>query len=305
MSATSSRSVNGKPDRGSEGGTAWARRRLRKACVSLGAAVIAGLAVAGLVSGTAPASAATSATATSRNWIGVGWNIHLSDQADPATTSHFFNKSGSFGTGPNPAADPVQDNYSSNAALVYQSYAQFASDIASKAITYPYRWVMYDPEEWQNTPLDEQQDPVKYLGLFGQLAHARGYRVIETPARDLGNVAGSVIPRQPREALNQWYLRAGLARAAAAASDVYVVQDQVNTTSLADYTALFNGARHQALAAKPGATVDAEVSTNYGTASDMVAAARSVRANGYYVSTTSAGVGQATQFLRQMRSAGY
>ncbi len=58
---------------------------------------------------------------------------------------------------------------------------------------------MYDPENWSATPVNEQQDPVKYMTLFGQLAHANGLKVIQAPALDLGTVPGSVLPRQAGE----------------------------------------------------------------------------------------------------------
>ncbi len=266
-----------------------------------------------LLAATAAAFAATvgggvsAASASTHDWIATGWNIHLADQLDPATTGHFFNTSGSFGTGPKTSVNPVIDGFAANAVLVYDSYAQFAADLQSGAISHAYKWVLYDPEEWPQTPTAEQLNPIKYLAQFGQLAHAHGYKVIEAPGRDLGNVArsGSACPEQPGETLDHWYIRCDIAGAAAAASDVYVLQDQVNTTDLAAYGALFSGARQQALAASPRAVVDSELSTNYGTASQMAAAARSVNADGFYVSITSPAIGRADQFFRLMRAAGY
>jgi hypothetical protein len=250
---------------------------------------------------------AATASASTHDWIATGWNIHLADQLDPGTAGHFFNTSSSFGTGPNLSADPVTDGFAAKAVLVYDSYAQFAADLASGTVGPDYKWVLYNPEEWSQTPTAEQLSPVKYLTLFGQLAHSHGYKVIEAPGRDLGNVAraGSACPELSGENLNHWYVRCNIAGAAAAASDVYVLEDQVNTTNLAAYDALFASARQQALAANPRALVDSELSTNYGTASQMAAAAKSVNADGFYVSITSAAIGQADQFFRLMRSAGY
>jgi hypothetical protein len=280
-------------------------RRSRRRLVKIVAGVAGGLAVlivlAMLASGSAGAS-----TAPARNWIGTGWNVHLAYQADPATTKHFFSAATSFGTGPSSAASPVTDGFSASAAMYYSSYAQFQSDLSSGAITYPYKWVMYDPEGWAGTPAAEQHSPVKYLGLFARLAHAKGYKVIATPARDLGNVATTCPLRtKTGESLDQWYIRCKIA-AAAAAADVYVVQDQVNTTSITRYQSLFNQARAQAIAVNPAVQVDAEVSTNYGTATQMAAAAQSVpSASGFYLSTTTAGITQTTQFLQKMQTAGY
>ena len=84
--------------------------------------------------------------------------------------------------------------------MSYTSYAQFKSNIRSGAIRYPYHWVMYDPEHWSKTPVSEQQNPVRYMTLFGQLAHAHGLKVIQAPALDLAYVTGSVLPRnRPRD----------------------------------------------------------------------------------------------------------
>jgi hypothetical protein len=266
-----------------------------------------------LVVATAAALAATvgggvsAASAGTHDWIATGWNIHLADQLDPATAGHFFNTSSSFGTGPQASASPVTNGFAANAVLVYYSYAQFASDIQGGAISPSYRWVLYDPEQWSQTPVAEQLNPVKYLTQFGQLAHAHGFKVIEAPGRDLGNVArsGSGCPELPGEDLDHWYVRCDIAGAAAAVSDVLVVQDQVNTTNLAEYDGLFGSARQQALAASPQIVVDAELSTNYGTAGQMAAAAKSVNADGFYVSITSPAIGQADQFFKLMRAAGY
>jgi hypothetical protein len=278
-------------------------RRRRPLLGTLGSLLaVTAAAFAATVGGGAPA-----ASAATHDWIATGWNIHLANQMDPATTRHFFNTSSSFGTGPKASSDPVTDGFGANAVLVFGSYAQFASELASGTISADYKWVLYDPEEWPQTPLAEQLSPGKYLTQFGQLAHSRGYKVIEAPGRDLGNVAraGSSCPELPGENLDHWYIRCDIAGTAAAASDVYVLQDQVNTTNVAEYDALFAAARTQALAASPQVIVDSELSTNYGTASQMAAAAKSVNADGFYVSITSPAIGQADQFFRLMRSAGY
>jgi hypothetical protein len=289
---------------GGSGPASGSPRSVRKA-LSWAAAAVAGALTAVAIAITVTSGSAGAATAP-RNWIGTGWNVHLAYQADKDTIGHFFNASTSFGTGPSNTANPVTDGLASSATMYYSSYAQFQSDLSSGAITYPYKWVMYDPEGWANTPAAEQKDPVRYLGLFAQLAHSKGYRVIETPARDLGNVA-TVCPLNTKtgENLDQWYVRCKIA-AAAAAADVYVLQDQVNTTNLTEYAWLFNQARAQAVAASPSVQVDAEVSTNYGDASDMAAAAKSVpKASGFYVSMTSPSIAEAGEFFDLMQAAGY
>lgn len=262
--------------------------------------VAAAAALAAMAAGGTPV-----ASAATHNWIAIGWNIHLANQIDPATTAHFFNTADSFGTGPNPGSNPVTDGFLTTAVLVYDSYAQFASDLRNGVISYRYKWVFYDPEMWPQTPHAEQLDPVKYLHQFGQLAHAHGYKVIEAPARDLGRVTDSACPLARGEKLDHWYIRCGIARAAAANADVYLVQDQANTTNLTAYDWLFTSARGQARAANPKIVVDCEVSTNRGTPWQMATAAKSVAANGYYIASTKAALADAVRFLRQMRAAGY
>jgi hypothetical protein len=253
----------------------------------------------------AAAIGAGPASASVHNWAMTGWSIHLTNQLDPATASHFFNTGTSYGTGPNSTGNPISDGFGTSAVLTYASYAQFASDLQNGAISPNYKWVLYDPEMWSQTPVSEQQNPALYMKLFGQLAHANGYSVIEAPARDLAQVPGSVCPQLPGENLDHWFVRSNIAGAAAAYSDVFVLQDQVNTTNLTEFGYLYNTTRGQALAANPQVQVDAEVSTNYGTPDQMAAAAQSVSADGYYINATTPTIAQADQFLREMQAAGY
>jgi hypothetical protein len=249
--------------------------------------------------GAAPASASTG------NWIMTGWNVHLINQSDPATASHFFNTTNSYGTGPNAATSPISDGFADSGVLLYTSYAQFASDVANHAISSGYQWVMYDPEMWSSTPLNEQQNPAQYLQMFGQLAHANGYKVIESPARDLASVPGAACPMQPGDNLDRWFIRCNIAGAAAANADIVVIQDQVNTTNLTEFGNLYNTTRNQARAANPQIVVDVELSTNYGTADQEAAAAQSINADGYYISATQTTLSQADRFLQEMQAAGY
>src|SRR4029077_3883837 len=180
-----------------------------------------------------------SAATITTNWVMTGWNIHQLDLLTPAIASHFFNTTGSYGTGPSAATSPVSDGFATSGVLAYTSYAQFAADIASHAIAPTYSWVMYDSEYWSATPLNEQQNPALYMQKFGQLAHANGLKVIEAPGRDLGLVPGSACPQTPGENLDHWYLRCNIPAAAASSADLLVVQDQVNTTNPAEFDFLY------------------------------------------------------------------
>jgi hypothetical protein len=264
----------------------------------LAATVAAGAAAATF--GTAAASAATTS-----NWVMTGWNIHQLDQLNPAIAQHFFNTPSSYATGPLAATSPVSDGFATSGVLVYNSYAQFAADIASHAIAPAYTWVMYDPEYWAATPLNEQQNPAAYMQQFGQLAHAHGLKVIQAPGRDLALVPGAACPQARGENLDRWYLRCNLPGAAAADADMVVIQDQVNTTNTAEFDYLYNTSRAEAQAANPAVLTDAEVSTTYGTAGQMATAAKSAHADGIYINATTPTLAKTKAFLHAMQIAGY
>ena len=241
-------------------------RGLRGAGIKAGIAALASVSAAGvalaMVAG--PAGAATKPA-----WSMTAGNVQSLSQQDPGTASYFFNTPGSFGAGASLVRNPVQAGYATTPVLSYTSYAQFKSDISSGSISYAYQWVMYDPEDWSATPVSEQRNPVKYMTSFGQLAHAHGLKVIQAPALDLAYVTGSVLPRNRRESGNQWFVRVNLAGTAAAAGDIFQLQDESNTTNRSQYTGLFNSTQAQAQAANPNVKVFSEVSTVNGTAAQM------------------------------------
>jgi hypothetical protein len=51
--------------------------------------------------------------------------------------------------------------------------------------------------------------------------------------------------------------------------------------------------------------VDAEVSTTYGTAGQMVTAAKSIGADGIYINATTSALSKVKSFLSNMQRAGY
>jgi hypothetical protein len=262
-----------------------------------GAAIVAGATLALLSGGAAFA-------ATKPAWFMTASNVQSLSQTDSATASHFFNTASSYGAGASLVKTPVQAGYATTPVLNYTSYAQFAADIASGAIKYPYKWVMYDPEDWSQTPVNEQQDPVKYMELFGQLAHAHGLKVVEAPAMDLCSVTGTNYPRLSGETCSQWFSRVNIAGAGATNGDIFVLQDESNTTNLSQYVSLYNSSATQAHAANSGIAVYSEVSTANGTAAQMTAATESISPDGMYVAAPGA-TAQADQFFQNMQAAGY
>src|SRR5579863_9399548 len=178
-----------------------------KITAALGAVAVAG----GIALGVLSAGAGAASAATKPAWFMTAGNIQTLSQADSATAAHFFNTPSAYGAGASLVKTPVQAGYATTPVLNYTSYAQFSSDIASGAIKYPYKWVMYDPEDWGQTPVGEQQNPVLYMKLFGQLAHAHGLKVVEAPALDLCSVTGTKYPRRSGETCSQWGTRVNIA----------------------------------------------------------------------------------------------
>ena len=273
----------------------WRPRTTRaKAVVAAVVAAGAGLVLAVVLSGS-PARPV---------WIMTAGNVQSMSLQDAGLAAHFFDTSASYGAGASLVKTPVQARYDTTPVLAYTSYARFSSDIRSGAVRYRYKWVLYDPENWSATPAGERQNPVKYMTLFGQLARAHGLKVIQAPALDLGTVAGSVLPRHRGESVNQWYVRVDIAGAAAASGDIFLLQDESNTTVKGQYAPLFNTTESQARAANASVKVFSEVSTVNGTAAQMATAAKSIRPDGFYVAAAGK-IAQALQFFRLMRTAGY
>jgi hypothetical protein len=275
----------------------------RRATRVIGGALAALTAMAGVTGVVLHTSAGRADAASQLSWAMTAGNIQQMSQQDPVTTSYFFNTPNSYGTGSSLVRSPVQSGYATTPMLNETSYAQFSSDIQN-GITYPYKWVMYDPENWAQTPLNEQQDPIKYMQLFGQLAHAHGLKVTDVPARDLSSASGSLYPRLKGETTDQWFVRVNLAGAAAAYGDTFILQDEANETNISEYDWLFNQVKAEALAANPGIRVFSEVSTSNGTPDQMAAAAQSMSPDGFYVAAPGA-IPQATQFFQEMKGAGY
>jgi len=276
------------------------RARNRLLGLTAAAALTAGALLAPVLGSAAAASAAT----TTPGWLMGAGTLAGINAADPALTAAVLNTPATYGAGSSLTGNPIQPGLAATPVLDYTSYAQFASDIANSRISFPYQWVMYDPEKWAQTPLNEQQNPDQYMTLFGQLAHVHGLKVIMAPALDLGYVPGAVTPRLPGETIGHWYLRANIATAAAASGNIVNVQTESLTTSLPAYDTLFNGAAAQARAANPAVQVFTEVSTVNGTATQMTAAAESVSPDGYYLAAPGA-TAQAVQFVQNMHTAGH
>ncbi len=99
-------------------------------------------------------------------------------------------------------------------------------------------------------------------------------------------------------------MRANIAGAAAAAGDIFQLQDESNITAGGQYAYMFNTAQAQARAANSSVQVFSEVSTVNGTAAQMARAAESISPAGMYVAAAG-NMAQADQFFQLMKTAGY
>lgn len=245
---------------------------------------------------------AASAAGTSHNWMvnnGALGNLYSYDQV---TANYFWNRPGSYAEGNGTvSSNPVPDGLAATGVLRYTSYTQFLSDVNNHVITWPYKWVKYDNESWSQTPANEQADPGKYMAAFEALADVHGYSTILEPARDLANSDTVCAWNRGTETMDQWYLRCIPKQAAV--GDLYQVQTQADEQNIPAYQALFNGAKTQARAVNPAIVMDAEVSTDRGTATQMTAAAESVAPDGYHITASDTAVFD--QFLKNMKAAGY
>lgn len=186
------------------------------------------------------------------------------------------------------------------------SHARFADDVASGEIPDDVRVVMYDPEGWDRTPLDERLDPIGSIQAFGALARSKGYAVIVTPHANLVSVPGS--PHAPRgdESREDAYLRSGIVEAAAGNADAVETQAQRMQNDPKAYRAFVADTARLARDANPDVQVLSGLSTHPGypaTAEMLVAAWRSVRdiVDGHYLSLAKLRlVDLATAFLRQL-----
>jgi hypothetical protein len=264
---------------------------------------------AGLATAAGGAPVISTATAW---WMSNARYIDEMYQAAPGVTSFYFNQPAAYAISTTPGSTGILDGFTCTPILKYTSYAQLQSDIAAGNVISPaFTWLMYDNEYWSGsgeTPTAEYNDPWTYMTSFTALAHANGYKVMLTPSRDLGLAPGSVNPKLTSETLDQWYLRTDIpGSAASSGAEIVHIQAQADTVPLSAYTAFFSQAQSQALAraAFAGCQVSAGISTTYGAASDMAAAAIAVAvasppAAGFWLNATDATIPEAVQCLAIM-----
>ena len=165
------------------------------------------------------------------------------------------------------------------------------------------RLVMYDPEAWSATPIDEQRLPVLYMQRFARLAKRHGWQVLLTPNPDLMTVTGGACVARTGESMIAAYARCDIAGSAAKAADIVETQAQAFESNPAAYRSFVQSTASQARLANPQVHVIAGLSTEQGAAA-MYTGWNSVRdvVDGYYLSIgkNPPRVGVALRFLRMV-----
>jgi len=187
----------------------------------------------------------------------------------------------------------------------WASCAVFEADLAAGLVPPDVKAVMYDPEGWDKTPLDERQDPVTFIRRFANLARERGFLTIVTPHQGLVEVPGSPFAPNGGETKEEAFLRSGITAEAARVADICETQPQRLQRDPAVYREFVQESAAQARGANPAVRFLSGLSTHPGypaTPKMLADAWHSVRdlVDGHYLSLGMRGrnPGAAAQFLR-------
>ena len=238
---------------------------------------------------TRPLGDESNADSTPRIWIITGgWFDHLR-HADRAIAMRLFRqppsiivgtyhlRSGEMGR---PAPKVIATSYAYASFDVFRDVARNASFVGGLDA------VMYDPEGWSATPLDERRYPARFFARFASLARQHVETVIITPHPNLMTVPGARCRSEGGESVYQAYIRCGVMKAAARHGDLVEVQAQQLQSRPDEYRAFVIEAAAQARDANQEVQVIAGLTTVHASPNQMFEAWSSVRdvVDGYYLS---------------------
>jgi hypothetical protein len=159
----------------------------------------------------------------------------------------------------------------------FASYAAMEAAVTGGHLLQGVQALLYDPEDWSHTPVNEQTSVTRYIAEAISLARSHGLKIVVTPALDLVKVLS---PGPAGASQVSRFLATGV-EASTAGADVVDVQAQGMERKLSSYSAFVSGAAVQIHAHSPSTVVIAGLSTNPATgvvtSSDLVAAINSVR----------------------------
>ena len=224
--------------------------------------------------------------------------------ADPSIATRAFDHPDVYITAKPGASDPVPPGWRSVPTVNFKSYVAFSGAVSAGTMPSWTKAVLYDPENWSQTPVNEQTNVGYYMQQFCRLAHSHGWLAIMTPGTDLMNI----YQKLPGETDAQAFIRHNIAGAAARYADMSEAQSQAIEASPGTYNWFLTKARSQALAANPRVVflggLTANVLGTTASADVMYHAALSVSnvVDGFFlnVSKNAPDPMNATQFLDQL-----
>lgn len=230
---------------------------------------------------------------------------------DPALADYHFDRRGAYAIGNEfGRQNQVPSGYLATPTLKYESYRRFHADVLNHRIVRAIRVVIYDPENWPNTPYLEKRNPNRYLRLFARFARAHGYYAITSPGRDLVTVPYALCRRRSGESMGSAFLRCRIPAAGARYANAFKVQAQVYEDDPAAYRSFVFRCRRQARAANLNVVVLSNLATspaNYIATADMLWAAHEAVHDlvaGHQLNINTEEIGIAEDFLRKLRDAG-
>lgn len=157
-------------------------------------------------------------------WVATRINVDGVSAIDPQVARPFFDVPNSYvieGWDVWPWASASQRT------AYWASEAEFEKDVRSQGGGLPgVQAVLYDPEAWAATPMEEQRDPAAAMQRFADLGRELGYKVVITPGLTLPSVGNATCGGNPDEDAYDAYLRCNIAGTAAKYADVVEVQAQ-------------------------------------------------------------------------------
>ena len=238
-------------------------------------------------------------------WVLQAHWLFTLDQTDKALADKFLGSDSSVLLGNSPSR---HGSYVPT-AFVWTSFRRFRTLLADPNAApslIPLRLVMYDPEAWNATPINEQRHPVVFMQRFARLARSHGWQVLLTPNPNLMTVPRGDCVARPGESPTAAYVRCNIAGFAAEVADIVETQAQAFESTPKAYSSFVRQTVEQARRANPRVRVISGLTTSQGAAA-MYAAWNSVRGvvDGSYLSIRSdpQETGVALEFLRMLPGA--
>lgn len=189
-------------------------------------------------------------------WMATFGTYGRIERMDHEVAALFFERSTSYMLGTVQLGDAVP-------SMSWADESAFERDLAAGVIPAQVRAVMYDPEYWPATPVDQQQHPVAAMQAFSEAARTAGYRVVITPHPNLVEVPGGDCVARADEVMERAFLRCGIPGQAAALADVVEVQAQFLEEQPDYYGQIVGVATSQARDANPDVVVLSGLSTRF------------------------------------------